>query len=106
MQCDGSTVHPITAWQAARGALTAQTAAKLQSCERCCLGAARHGAVPLAQGGRDQGTVHGVLQDYLVTDEVVASKAQTMEDTLRYLDTQYGGIEEYLEVIGIRRSEV
>ena len=48
----------------------------------------------------------GVLQDYLVTDEVVASTAQTMEDTLRFLDTRYGGIKRYLQLIGITRSEV
>ncbi len=48
----------------------------------------------------------GVLQDYLVTDSVVASTAQTMEDTLRFLDTRFGGIKEYLRLIGITRSEV
>ncbi len=58
------------------------------------------------QGGRDRGAVKGVLQDYLVTDEVVASTAQTMEDTLRFLDTRYGGIKQYLKVIGITKSEV
>lgn len=57
------------------------------------------------QGGRDRGAVKGVLQDYLVTDEVVASTAQTMEDTLRFLDTRYGGIKRYLQLIGITRSE-
>ena len=46
------------------------------------------------------------MQDYLVTDEVVASTAQTMEDTLRFLDTRYGGIKRYLQLIGITRSEV
>ena len=58
------------------------------------------------QGGRDRGAVKGVLQDYLITDEVVASTAQTMEDTLRFLDTRYGGIKRYLKVIGITKSEV
>lgn len=43
------------------------------------------------QGGRDKGQVKGQLQDWLVTDDVVASSAQTMEDTLRYLDSRYGG---------------
>lgn len=47
--------------------------------------------VSLLQGGRDKGAVKGQLQDWLVTDDVVASSAQTMEDTLRYLDSRYGG---------------
>jgi len=42
----------------------------------------------------------------MVTDEVVASTAQTMEDTLRYLDAQYGGIKRYLHIIGISDAEV
>ena len=53
------------------------------------------------QGGRDKGAVKGKLEDYMVTDEVVASTAQTMEDTARYLDRQYGGIRAYLHQIGI-----
>ena len=42
----------------------------------------------------------------MVTDEVVASTAQTMEDTLRYLDSQYGGIQSYLRIIGLSSGEV
>lgn len=45
----------------------------------------------MLQAGRDKGAVKGQLQDWLVTDDVVASSAQTMEDTLRYLDSRYGG---------------
>ena len=48
------------------------------------------------QCGRDEGAVKGELDDYLVADSVIASSAQTMEDTLRYLDTRYGGIRKYL----------
>lgn len=44
------------------------------------------------QFGREQGALKGELEDYLVKDDVIASSAQTMEDTLRYLDTRYGGI--------------
>lgn len=58
------------------------------------------------KGGRDKGAVKGQLQDWLVTDDVVASSAQTMEDTLRYLDSRYGGIRKYLRIIGITRGEV
>jgi hypothetical protein len=58
------------------------------------------------KGGRDKGQVKGQLQDWLVTDDVVASSAQTMEDTLRYLDSRYGGIRRYLRIIGITRGEV
>ncbi len=43
------------------------------------------------QSGRDKGAVKGHLDDWLVADDVVASSAQTMEDTLRYLDSRYGG---------------
>ena len=57
------------------------------------------------QGERDRGTLKGKLHDYMVTDEVVASTAKTMEDTLRYLDSQYGGIQSYLQIIGISTSE-
>ena len=57
------------------------------------------------QGERDRGTLKGKLDDYMVTDEVVASTAKTMEDTLRYLDCQYGGIQSYLQIIGISTSE-
>jgi hypothetical protein len=58
------------------------------------------------KGGRDKGAVKGHLDDWLVTDDVVASSAQTMEDTLRYLDSRYGGIRKYLRIIGITRTEV
>jgi len=56
--------------------------------------------------GREQGALKGELEDYLVKDDVIASSAQTMEDTLRYLDTRYGGIRKYLHIIGITRREV
>lgn len=46
----------------------------------------------LSQFGRDQGTLKGEMDDFLVKDDVIASCAQTMEDTLRYLDSRYGGI--------------
>lgn len=58
------------------------------------------------QLARDKGAVNGVLEEWMVTDEVVASTAQTMEDTLRYLDAQYGGIKRYLHIIGISDAEV
>lgn len=41
------------------------------------------------------GRVAGALQDWLVTDDVVASSAQTMEDTLHYLDSRYGGMHQF-----------
>lgn len=42
----------------------------------------------------------GELKDWLVTDDVIASSAQTMEDTLRYLDTRYGGCVAAVRVAG------
>lgn len=50
-----------------------------------------HVLVVHLQVGRDKGAVKGLLADWLVADDVVASSAQTMEDTLRYLDSRYGG---------------
>lgn len=55
---------------------------------------------------REGGALEGALDDYLIRDDIIASSAQTMEDTLRYLDTRYSGIRHYLRIIGITRREV
>lgn len=56
--------------------------------------------------GREGGALAGELDDYLIRDDIIASSAQTMEDTLRYLNARYRGIRNYLRIIGITRWEV
>ena len=44
--------------------------------------------------------------EFLKTDHVIASKAETMVETIAHLDSVYGGAREYAKLIGLSDSEV
>ncbi|DBA66099.1 hypothetical protein WJX79_008454 [Trebouxia sp. C0005] len=46
------------------------------------------------------------LASYLTSDGVMASKAQTMQSTIEYMNRKYGSAAGYVKVIGITASEV
>lgn len=56
------------------------------------------------KAGRDANQLP--LHAYLVADGVIASKRETMEDTLRHLDARYGGIDQYARLIGLTQKEI
>ncbi len=44
--------------------------------------------------------------DFLKSDHVIASKAETMVETIAHLDDVYGGAREYSRTIGLTDEEV
>ena len=50
--------------------------------------------------------MHSLSAGYLTSDGVMASKAQTMQSTIEYLNRKYGSAAGYVKVIGITPSEV
>ena len=44
--------------------------------------------------------------EFLKTDHVIASKAETMVETIAHLDNEYGGAREYAKLIGLSDSEL
>ena len=44
--------------------------------------------------------------DFLKTDHVIASKAETMVETIAHLDEVYGGAREYAKLVGLSDEEV
>lgn len=50
--------------------------------------------------------LHVGVTGYLTSDGVMASKAQTMQSTIEYMNRKYGSAAGYVKVIGITPSEV
>jgi hypothetical protein len=48
----------------------------------------------------------GDLQAYLTEDQVIAAGRDTMEDTIAYVKSKYGSVEDYLKACGLSKAEM
>jgi hypothetical protein len=59
----------------------------------------------LLRESRDNRQLLGVPEE-MTTDEIIASQAHIMEDTLEFLHQKYGDVTEYLRQAGMRHDEI
>lgn len=56
--------------------------------------------------GRSSAQEKGEIAPHMVTDDVIASSAEVMQEVVCYLRERYGGIDGYIKAIGLSQDKV